>query len=357
MGLDNRDYLRDEARRYGGGGGLGGGRYSAASNAPMCRRILIVTIVVFVLQMVATRRWTTAELEARRNDRIDELQQFQEDYGDSGGQIQQEIDDLLHAPLNERRLGLPRMASPVTEWLQMETPKIFSGQIWRLVTYAFCHSQDDILHILFNMLFLWWFGPRLEQMYGSKEFLTFYLSAAAVAGLSYVFLDMVTGDPRPMVGASGSIMAVVTLFAMHFPATIIYVFFVIPVQIRWVVLFYAVYDLYPVLKALGGNDTPGDNVAHAAHLGGLAFGYLYGKQQFRLWPVINQAQFWWRRKRSGFKVVGEKSGTGVSRSSQKLADEMDRILQKISDEGESSLSSSERKTLERASRELRNRRD
>ena len=355
MGLENRDYLRDEARRYGDGGGYSGGGYSTSSDAPMCRRILIVTIVVFVLQMIATRQWTREELEARRQQQITQLRQLAEDNKDARDVVQQQIDELTHMQLDARNLGLPRMASPVTEWLRMETPKVFSGQIWRLVTYAFCHSQQDILHILFNMLFLWWFGQRLEQMYGSREFLTFYLSAAFIAGVSYVLLDLVTGDPHPMVGASGSIMAIVTLFALHFPTQVIYIFFVIPVQIRWVVVFYAAYDAYPVLLALGGNGVPGDNIAHAAHLGGLAFGYWYGKRQFRLWPMVGQLQMWWRRKRSGLKVVGA-GNSQPSRSSQKLADDMDRILKKISEEGEASLTSAERKTLERASRELRERR-
>ena len=278
MGLDSRDYLRDESRRYGGGSSFG---YSGGQNAPMCRRILIVTIAVFVAQILSVGDWSEQDLANRRDRLITQYERMQAEAGTSDDAIAEEVELLRNTPLRPELLGLPKRTSVVQNWLQMETPKVFSGQVWRLVTCAFCHDRMNLLHILFNMLFLWWFGPKLESMYGSKEFLVFYLTAAVVASISYIALDLVTGDPVPMVGASGAIMAVVTLFAMHYPSTVIYVMFVLPVEIRWIVLGYAIFDLHPVLLALSGEEGF-DNVAHAAHLGGLALGYLYGKKGFRL---------------------------------------------------------------------------
>lgn len=303
MGLENRDYLKDEARRYGeGGGGFGGGRASFGAETPVCRNILIITIIVFLLQMFS----------------------------------------------NE--------TSSVQNLLQLETPKVLSGQIWRLITCAFCHDTRYIGHIIFNMLLLWMFGRRLESMYGSKEFLLFYFSGAIVASGCYMALDLATGSPVPMIGASGAIMAIVTLYAVHFPTETIYIFFVLPVEIRWVVLMYAIYDLHPLLVQAAGVPMS-DNIAHAAHLGGLAFGYLYGTRRIRLGDHVSGVETWWKARQRGLRVVSEDHEPTVSRKSQKLAEEMDAILQKISEQGEASLTTGERKTLERASRELRERRD
>jgi len=356
MGLDNREYLRDESARWSGGGGGGAGRPSFGSHAPMCRNLLFITIGVFILQIFSVKERTQEELQVVRDKRVIELRQLQKDVPDPDGQIEAEIQYLENAEeLTPGRLQLLKKYSIVQNWLQLDTPKVFSGQIWRLITSAFCHAREDVMHILFNMLFLWWFGPRLEAMYGSKEFLLFYLCAAMVASVAYIGIDLVTGDPAPMIGASGAIMAVLMLYALHFPTQTIYIMFVLPLEIRWVVVIYAIFDVYPLLMQLSGEDAY-DNVAHAAHLGGLAFGYFYGKRQFRLLPFWSGVETWWKARRRGFKVVGSAPASGPSRKSQKLADEMDAILKKISEKGEASLSAAERKTLERASRELRDRR-
>src|SRR5690606_24668473 len=94
---------------------------------------------------------------------------------------------------------------------------VFRLQIWRLVTYGFCHSPGDVLHIVFNMLLLFWFGRELESMYGSKEFLRFYLAGIVVSGLAFIGLAFITGIKNPSIGASGAVMAVVVLFAIYHP--------------------------------------------------------------------------------------------------------------------------------------------
>jgi hypothetical protein len=120
-------------------------------------------------------------------------------------------------------------------------------------------------------------------------------------------------------------------------------------------LFYVVYDLHPVLLQLSG-DPSASGVAHAAHLGGLAFGYFYARNPFRLDPTMDRVRIWWKSKRRGLRVVGT-TAPAESRRSGKLAEQMDAILKKIGEQGEASLTAAERKTLERASRELRKRRD
>lgn len=348
MGLDNRDYLRDENERYSGGG------FSFGSDAPICKKILIVTIVVYVAQMLLTRNWTEGEMTAWRERIVAQEEALCAEYGVSEEEAAQRVEKLKSLPLKPRALGLPAQVSIIQDWLQLDTNLVLKGQIWRLITCAFCHARDDPFHILFNMLFFWWFAPRLEQMYGAKEFLIFYLASAFVASVSFMVIDLVGGDPLPMVGASGAVMAVTMLFALHFPSHIIYLFFIIPVEIKWFVLLFAIKDLHPVLQVLSGDALFSTGVAHAAHLGGLAFGLWYGKKQIRLYPYWARIETWWKARRRGLKVV-RPNGSSESRASGKLADEMDAILAKISEQGEASLTESERATLERASRELRDR--
>ncbi|MEP3480695.1 MAG: rhomboid family intramembrane serine protease [Fuerstiella sp.] len=293
MGLENRDYLKDEKSRYSSGYSSGGAAQS------VCKLLIMINIAVYVLQLFSN--------------------------------------------------GL------VEKWFVMDTPAVLSGQVWRLLTYGFLHGANDLLHILLNMLLLWWFGPRLESIYGSREFLTFYLISIVLAAIAYLSLDLVTGDPVSMLGASGGVMAVLTLYACHFPRQVIYVMFVIPVELRWAVGLYALFDLHPLIMELQGKGTV-DNVAHAAHLGGMLFGYLYYKKGFRLDRFSQGLTSWWKVKRSGFKVVSAEDHAVTDRRVQKLEAEMDILLAKISKDGEASLSRSERKTLENVSRELRSRR-
>lgn len=293
MGLENRDYLSDESRRYSSGFSPGGAAQS------VCKLLIMINIAVFVLQLF------------------------------SNGAIER--------------------------WFVMDTTAVLSGQIWRLLSYGFLHDVQGLLHILFNMLFLWWFGPRLESIYGSREFLVFYLTSIVIAAVAYLGIDLVTGDPTRMLGASGGVMAVITLYACHFPRQIIYLMFVIPIELRWMVVLYAAFDLHPLIMELQGKGTA-NNVAHAAHLGGMAFGYLYFKKNLNLDGFLGGLTKWWKVKRSGLKVVSAADDTKRDRRTQKLEAEMDALLAKISRDGEGSLSKSERKTLENVSRELRNRR-
>ena len=164
----------------------------------------------------------------------------------------------------------------------------------------FCHDRFGVWHILFNMLFLYWFGRMLEPLYGSREFLLFYLTAAVVASLCYVGLDLFTRHSVPAIGASVAAMAVVVLYAIHHPREKIYVFMMIPIEIRWLVALYIIIDLHPVLLALLGTPMY-TGVANAAHLGGAAFGFLYWRYHLRLedaWDRMARLGYRWRLPRN-----------------------------------------------------------
>jgi membrane associated rhomboid family serine protease len=137
---------------------------------------------------------------------------------------------------------------------------------WQYFTYMFLHG--GLGHIFFNMLALWMFGMELENLWGSKRFLAYYLIAGLGAGIVHTVVTALMGTANgPAVGASGAIYGVLIAFGMLFPDRIIYVNFFIPMKAKYLVMIFIAYDL--VTGIMGG-----DGVAHFAHLGGGLFGFL-----------------------------------------------------------------------------------
>lgn len=133
---------------------------------------------------------------------------------------------------------------------------------YQLVTHMFLHG--GFLHILFNMYALWLFGAVLERLWGAKKFLIFYLACGLAAGVAQMLL--VNGGPA--IGASGAIMGLLAAFAYTFPNTQFYIIpFPFPIKAKWMAAIYAGIDLF-------GGFAGGDDVAHFAHLGGLAMGFI-----------------------------------------------------------------------------------
>ena len=361
MGFENRDYFRD-------GSYSRGGNATFMADAPMCRNILVVTVVVFLAQIFFTR---TARIEDFQ-PQIDQIEQTVAEQ--RLGEGESEPDEVEQTDVDEERgepafdaemfmRAAPRV-SVVQDWLELDTEKVIKrGQIWRLITTAFCHQRFGIWHIAFNMLFLYWFGQFVEATYGSKEFLCFYLVAALVASFAYIGLELATGDRHPAIGASGAVMGVVCLFAMWNPNHTIRVYFLFPVTIKFLLLFYVIYDLHPVLLSLAGTAMY-SGVAHAAHLGGLLFGFLYYKNDWRLAPYWDRwmAMFGNRRiktriAKSNFKMFqgdsddddnSEDNGQGEptkTKADLRFDEQLDEVLRKISEHGQDSLTEREKKIL------------
>ncbi|MBI3408444.1 MAG: rhomboid family intramembrane serine protease [Planctomycetes bacterium] len=239
---------------------------------------------------------------------------------------------------------------PVTEYLELDTANVLNGQVWRLLTYSFLHSPADWMHILFNLLFLWWFGSEIERMYGSREFLSFYLISAVIGGLFFEMQALVQGHQLFCLGASGAVTAVMVLFAFHFPHNLILVFFVLPVPIWLFVVFQVAQDGFHLLSR---TDTP---VAVSVHLGGAAFATLY---YFQHWRILG---FWsgmhsWRRQRSRprlrvYRPQEEPVSVGAPKSAdldEHLDAKLDAVLEKLSRHGRDSLTDTEKEILQRAS--------
>ncbi len=207
--------------------------------------------------------------------------------------------------------------------------------IWQLFTYMFLHG--GFWHILMNMFILWMFGSDLERAWGSREFLKYYIICGVGAGLFNVLLE--PNSTIAIIGASGAIYGILVAFALMFPNRLVYLYFLFPIKVKYLVIFLAVMTLF--LSMQGGRG----NIAHLAHLGGLLVGYLYLKMNLQDKSLKSKfSQFMYRQKM-------EKAARNYQKE-QKLMEEVDRILDKINKVGYDKLTRQEKKTLEDASDKL-----
>lgn len=172
----------------------------------------------------------------------------------------------------------PRFADTFSLVLSLIPMAVVHGWIFQLVTYSFLHA--GIWHIVFNMLWLWWFGATLEMDWGLKRFLEFYFfcvvgAAITTVAVSYTGLGGVTPGTST-VGASGGILGILMAFGLLHGDNEIWLF-PIPFSIRakYFVAGIAFITLIEAINATGARH--GENVAYVAHLGGLLFGFLYVK--------------------------------------------------------------------------------
>jgi membrane associated rhomboid family serine protease len=318
MGLENREYFRD-------------GSYTdrltgwALDITPAVKYLILANVAVFLLQILVTRPAPPPT---------------------GAGAVTADPYDAADA------LDHPGRVSVVQEWCELSPEKTAQqGQLWRLLTCAFCHDRAAVWHILFNMVLLYWFGTRLETIHGTREFVLFYLAAALCSSLAYVALALHGGSKEAAIGASGAVMGVMVLYTIYYPFETFLAFWFLPVPL-WVLLgLYVVYDLHPVLLTLAG-DRVGDGVAHAAHLGGLAFGLLYWKLGLCLEAPLGRVRLPRPPRRPAARDV--KPPPEPARPPRDaLSEQVDEILRKISAEGQGSLTDDEREILRLASARYR----
>jgi membrane associated rhomboid family serine protease len=237
---------------------------------------------------------------------------------------------------------LPLIGGLVGQWFALVPYQTFGhGQLWRLVTYLFCHDPHGPFHILFNMLTLWMFGVELEEMWGTRRFVLFYLASGVGSGLFSIitFISPVMWF-TPVIGASGAIMALLTVYALYFPRRQILLFFLVPVNVIVAVAIFGIISLYGSMQAWG-------NVSHLTHLGGIVIGVLYVKG----FPLL-----------TGFIENAKANAASVRRRADEQKKNADRdyfgnvidpILKKISEHGMDSLTKEEKQALEEASKRKR----
>ena len=208
---------------------------------------------------------------------------------------------------------------------------------YELLTYSLAHSREDITHLLFNLLFLFFFGRQVEAMIGGRNaFFVFAAVAAVLSSLSYLLIEFIRSDmASPLLGASGIAYACLVAYATILPNAEVIVLFV-PVR-AWVLA-----SILMAVAVYTAALNPFSGVAHVAHFGGGAFGFLFIRYRHAITGLVDGARA--RRQLSA-------RAREVDRRQ-----EMDRILEKISQEGLGSLSKTEKKFLESASRDLRDRR-
>jgi membrane associated rhomboid family serine protease len=213
-------------------------------------------------------------------------------------------------------------------------PSAFLGRgfIWQIVTYMFFHGS--VLHILFNMLFLWMMGSEIERLWGSREFLKYYLITGCGAGLVNVLVQPRSGIPT--IGASGAIFGLIIAFAMAFPNREILLYFLIKIKAKYFAILVGVLELVALFLM------PSAPIARFAHLGGLVVGYAYIRRKHLGQPVKRKITEWHQEA----SVLASKRE--AERRARQQA-EIDRILDKINKQGISALSDGERKFLENQS--------
>lgn len=146
------------------------------------------------------------------------------------------------------------------------------GWVWEFLTYIFLHGHP--LHLLLNMLILWYFGSEIEMKIGEKEFFVFFLVCGIGAGLFNFGVNLLFNDvsrlTQPIIGASGAIYGILAAYGIFFGNRYFLVFFLFPMKAKYFVLVMAAIELITGVQA-----NSSDNVAHFAHLGGMVIGAAY----------------------------------------------------------------------------------
>jgi membrane associated rhomboid family serine protease len=149
--------------------------------------------------------------------------------------------------------------------------------VWQIFTYMFMHASG-VFHVLFNMLILWWFGAELEQRWGTRFFVTYYLVCGVGAGIVYLvgttlyayISGNVAGMMTPLVGASGATYGLLLAYGLLFGERVIYFMMLFPMKAKYFTLIIGAVELVTMMDAGSGTQ-----VANLAHLGGLAVGFVY----------------------------------------------------------------------------------
>jgi membrane associated rhomboid family serine protease len=237
---------------------------------------------------------------------------------------------------------LLQQLNPVLAGTLVLVPSLIPARPWSAVTYMFLHA--DLMHLFFNMLGLYFFGPALERRLGDRRFLILYF----LAGLCGAVLSAVFPFSRhvPIVGASGAVYGVLLGFAWFWPTERIFIWGIIGIEARFLVL------IMTALSLWGGANGMRDGVAHFAHLGGFLGGWLYLKWLERWGPAAQ-----WRRKAKA-PIVPRASGTQALERWKRVdpaslhpvnREEWDRVMAKVAAGGPAALTPGEREFLDRFS--------
>lgn len=375
MGLQDRDYLRDTAPppRRGVRGAIGRPLWSVTT------WIIVITTAVFlvdrflppafapdgtftILNPELAARWASVpdgnrivgEPEPPRGWRADITEYYRGPMETPQGTAEVTVPVLV-------RHGM--RVPPIQKWLQFTTGQaimyrnptfgLVGFEFWRFVGYMFLHA--DVTHLLFNMIGLCFFGSIVENFLGGKRYLAFYLLCGIFGALLFMLLNiggllarehlgsvppgLLPNSPfAPLIGASAGVFGVIFAAAYLMPTATVYLFGVIPMQLRTLAFGLVAFAVVTVL--MKGNNAGGE----AAHLGGAIAGAWFIRRPHQLhgfFDFLGRAD---PTSRSNRARKARKTGAGPS------SDEIDRILDKVRERGLASLDARERAALREASR-------
>jgi membrane associated rhomboid family serine protease len=243
---------------------------------------------------------------------------------------------------------------------------------WQLITYMFLHG--GFIHLLFNMFALWMFGVELENTWGQKRFLTYYFICGIGAGLCNLLIAPLFGSTGPTIGASGAVYGILVAFGYLFPNRNIYIYGLIPVKAKYLVVLYMLMELF----LAGGGAS--DGIAHFAHLGGGVIGLIYLLIYYRGSSMNFFGNTGFKDKFTSYSSSNKKTYTapvysnGANSKKEEVAeakfhdlpltdykkqmeqknkleeDRLNELLEKIGESGYESLSENERSELSKLSR-------
>ena len=232
------------------------------------------------------------------------------------------------------------------------------GYLWTFATYGFLHSTQGslfLLHIVFNGIMIFWLGRVLIQLLGSQRFFTLYGISVLLGGIIWLFISSLKSGNSILLGASAGVMGLFVAFAIHLPNQPIKVllFLVIPFNttpkdlLKIMLIFEVVGFVINDLAVFGSPLLP---IAHSAHLGGMLGGWVFVKyilnKDFSFGSPDIKPPKWFTSKKTGKAQTGRFRINFTNRG--ELQKEVDRILDKINNQGFGSLTEEERNTLDKA---------
>ena len=223
--------------------------------------------------------------------------------------------------------------------------------VWQIFTYMFLHG--GWLHIFFNMFTLWMFAGDLEQAWGSRRFVLYYLVSGLGAGIFIALMNWygVTRDPSTGIvstlGASGALYALLLAYGLLWPERKVLIWFLFPVKMKYVVIFFGLFEFFGTLNSMAGLQ---GNISHIGHLGGLFTGFII----LKISAIINRPST--RKLPSSWYITKVLRSIRLRKKRKaidtriKAKETIDILLDKIAQQGMSSLTVAERKDLEWARR-------
>lgn len=170
------------------------------------------------------------------------------------------------------------------------SPQTVFPMVWQPFSYLFIHGS--FWHLAINMLVLWMFGSELESIWGKPQFIKYYLITGVGSGCVWLLFNLSQSN-MILIGASGAVYGILLAYGMIFPNRTVLLYFVIPIKVKWFVLFIGILAFYSSLGT-------GTNISHLTHLSGMVIGYFYlrsggkwGKTSFSLRKLFHDFKHRW----------------------------------------------------------------